>query len=80
MVPEEYLKGYRDYINSFSQSQKASGAIIPDLDTPVMPVYNQTRPDGANLCIPAVYELKTMQLNPSNYGVPINTEAQRPAE
>ena len=45
-----------------------------------MPVHNQTSPNGAYMCIPAVWEVKTMQLNQSNYKVPINTNAQRPAE
>ena len=29
---------------------------------------------------PAVFEIKTLKLNPTNYGVPINTEAQKPVE
>ena len=80
LVPEGHLKEYRDYIHSFSQPHKAPGAIIPDLDTPAMPVHNQTSPNGADMCIPAVFEVKTMQYKPRSYGVPINTKAQRPAE
>ena len=80
MVPEKYLKGYRDYIYSFSQPHEAPGAMNPDLDTPAMPMHNQVSPNGADMCIPAVWGVKTMQYNQSNFKVPINTKAQRPAE
>ena len=45
-----------------------------------MPVHTQTGRDGTNLTTPAVFEIKTMQLNLSNYGVCIYSEAQKPAE
>ena len=31
-----------------------------------------------NMTTPAVFEIKTVNMNPTNYGVPINTEAQKP--
>ena len=80
LVPEKYLKRYRDHIHSFSRPEKAPDAIVPNLDTPVMPVQNRTSSSGATTSTNAVFEVKTMQLNPSNYGVPINTKAQKPVE
>ena len=61
LVPERHLKDYRDHIHSFSQPQRAPGAIIPDLDTPHMPVHTQTSRDGNNMTTSAVFEIKTVQ-------------------
>ena len=56
------------------------GTIIPDLDTPHMPVHTKTSQDRTNMTTPAVFEIKTVNMKPTNNGVPINTEAQKPVE
>ena len=80
LISEIYLKEYCDFIHSHVNPERAPGAVVLDIDTPHLSVQTKNNASGATRSVPAIFELKIIQYNISNYYKPVKKTEDRPTK